>query len=235
VLKRTGAELTRSKADLEQFAYAASHDLQEPLRTMAGWGQLLEFYYRDQLDARANTLIAQAVIGATRMQTLIHYLLTYARMSTRDEPCESTDCGRLLKDVLANLAAAIEESGAVITCEPLPTVMAAPQQLLLVFQSLISNAMKFRGQQPPAIHIGVQRQDGEWVFTVRDNGIGIEPQCHERVFQMFQRLHTQQEYPGTGIGLAMCQKIVIRHGGCIWMTSQLGKGATFAFTLPDQR
>jgi PAS domain S-box-containing protein len=235
VLQRTVAELTRSNADLQQFAYAASHDLQEPIRAVAGSVQLLELSYGDQLDARAHELITHAVTGASRMQTLIHDLLTYARVSTRREPLQSTDCECLLKKVLANLAMVIAESGAVVTCEPLPTVLADPLQLLLVLQNLISNAIKFRSQLPPAIHLGVQRHGTEWVFTVCDNGIGIEPQYFERIFQIFQRLHTRQAYPGTGMGLAICQKIVERHGGRIWVTSQAGKGATFAFTLPDRR
>jgi PAS domain S-box-containing protein len=232
-LQRTSAELARSNADLEQFAYAASHDLQEPLRGVAGCVQLLEQYYSAQLDDRAHELIAHAVAGVTRMQRLIHDLLAYSRVRTHEESFEPVDCARLLQDVLANLAVAIRENQVCITHDALPTVMADPTQLLQVFQNLLGNAIKFRSAQPPAIHIGAARHHDTWVFSVHDNGIGIAPQYAERIFVIFQRLHTRARYPGTGIGLALCKKIVERHGGRIWVESEPGKGATFFFTIPE--
>jgi PAS domain S-box-containing protein len=233
-LRQTAAELAQSNAELAQFAYVASHDLQEPLRAVAGCVQLLQQRYRDQLDAHAHELIAHAVAGATRMHTLIQDLLAYSRVGTRGKSLQPTDCAAVLNDVLANLEVSIRESGAVVTAAPLPTVMADPAQLRQVFQNLIGNALKFRGEEPPQIHIGVERQGGEWVLAVGDNGIGIDPQYFERIFQVFQRLHTRREYAGSGIGLAICKKIVERHGGRIWITSEPGKGATFFFTIVDR-
>lgn len=234
VLRHTAAELARSNADLQQFAYAASHDLQEPLRGVAGCVQILARDYHDQLDARAHELIAHTVAGATRMQTLINDLLAYSRISTQTQPYAQVNCAQLLQDVQANLAVAIQESQASVTHGPLPTIMADTTQLLQVFQNLLSNALKFRSTQPPVIHIGAEHRDGTWVFAVRDNGMGIAPQYAERIFIIFQRLHTRSRYPGTGIGLALCKKIIERHGGHIWVESELGKGATFFFTIPDQ-
>jgi len=234
-LQQYAQELTRSNADLEQFAYVASHDLQEPLRAVVGFLQLLQQNYQGRFEARADEFIRHAVEGATRMRTLINDLLEYSRVSTRGGAFTPTDCPSVVQQVLANLKVAIEESGAVVTHDSLPTVLADATQLLQVFQNLLSNALKFRGDQPPAIHIGVEPHDGAWRFAIRDNGIGIEPQYAARVFEIFQRLHTRREYPGTGIGLALCKKIVERHGGRIWVESELGKGAMFAFTLPDRR
>jgi PAS domain S-box-containing protein len=233
-LRHTAAELVQSNAELAQFAYVASHDLQEPLRAVAGCVQLLQQRYREQLDAHAHELIAHAVAGATRMHTLIQDLLAYSRVGTRHEPLQPTDCAMVLKDALADLEVSIRESRAVVTAAQLPTVMADPAQLRQVLQNLIGNALKFRGEEPPYIHIGVERQGGEWVLVVGDNGIGIDPQYFERIFQMFQRLHTQREYTGSGIGLAICKKIVERHGGRIWVTSEPGKGTTFSFSIPDR-
>ena len=230
-LRRIAAELIRSNADLEQFAYAASHDLQEPLRAVTGCVQLLQQRYTGQLDSRADELIRHTVDGATRMQALITDLLAYARVTTRSTPFVPVDCTTVLDQALANLRVAIAESGAVVTHDPLPTVPADATQLLQLLQNLISNAIKFRREAPPAIHIGAERQASAWLLTVRDNGIGLEPQFAERIFGLFQRLHTRQEYPGTGIGLAMCKKIVERHGGRMWVASELGQGATFCFTL----
>jgi signal transduction histidine kinase len=232
-LRQTAAELAQSNAELAQFAYVASHDLQEPLRAVAGGVQLLQQRYRDQLDGRAHELIAHAVAGAARMHTLIQDLLEYSRVGIRGESLQPTDCAVVLKDALANLEVSIRESGAVITAVPLPSVMADPAQLQQVFQNLIGNALKFRGEAPPYVRIGVERQDGAWVFAVCDNGIGIHPQYFERIFQVFQRLHTRRKYDGSGIGLAICKKIVERHGGRIWVTSEPGKGATFSFSVPD--
>jgi light-regulated signal transduction histidine kinase (bacteriophytochrome) len=234
-LQRTARELACSNADLEQFAYTASHDLQEPLRAVVECLQLLQQGDTEQLDTRAQELIQHAIEGSVRMRTLINSLLAYARLGTHDNPFAPADCETVLQEALANLRMVIEESGAVVTHDPLPTVWADATQLLQVFQNLLGNALKFRGAKPPAIHIGVTHTADAWVFAVRDNGIGIEPQYAERVFVIFQRLHTRAEYPGTGIGLALCKKIVERHGGRIWVESELGRGATFCFTIPDHR
>lgn len=233
-LAQKAQELARSNADLEHFAYVASHDLQEPLRMVRSYLQLLERRYKEQLDADAREFIAYAVDGATRMQNLISALLSYSRVGTRGKPFEPTDCSMVLERVLDNLKVAIEESNAVVTHDPLPTVMADNVQLAQVFQNLIGNAVKFHGERPPAVHVGAQRGKGEWIFSVRDNGIGIDPQHFERIFLIFQRLHSQDEYPGAGIGLAVCKKIVERHGGRIWVESQPGAGSTFYFTIPDR-
>ncbi|HEX9926786.1 MAG TPA: PAS domain S-box protein [Anaerolineae bacterium] len=233
-LRQTAAELARSNAELEQFAYIASHDLQEPLRAVAGTVQLLQQRYAGRLDARADEFIEHAVEGATRMQTLINDLLVFSRVATRGQPFQPIDCPTVLSAALANLAVSIQESGAVITHDPLPTVIADATQLTQLLQNLISNAIKFRGDEAPVIHLGVEHKKDEWLLTIGDNGIGMEAQYFERIFAIFQRLHTRREYPGTGIGLAMCKKIVERHGGRIWVESELDHGSTFYFTLPDR-
>ena len=233
-LARQTADLARSNADLEKFAYVASHDLQEPLRTVASYTKLLERRYRGRLDRDADEFIAYAVDGAVRMQRLIDDLLAYSRVGTRGKSFEPTDCEAVLDRALANLRVAIEESGAVVTREPLPTLMADGAQLAQVFQNLIGNAIKFRAPEPPEIHVSAARGDGEWVVAIRDNGIGFDPADAERIFMVFQRLHSHAEYPGTGMGLAICRKIVERHGGRIWVESEPGKGATFRFTVPDR-
>jgi signal transduction histidine kinase len=224
-------ELARSNAELEQFAYVASHDLQEPLRMIASYVQLLERRYKDKLDSDANDFIGFAVDGAKRMQSLINDLLTYARIGTRGKPFVPVDSGKILGAAIANLKMAIEESGAAVEHEALPTVSADGTQLMALFQNLVGNAIKFRSTSPPRVRVAAKHGDGVWTFSVEDNGIGIDPQYWERAFLLFQRLHTRKEYPGTGIGLAVCKKIVERHGGRIWVQSELGRGATFYFTI----
>jgi signal transduction histidine kinase len=231
-LEQSLAELARSNSDLQQFAYVASHDLQEPLRMVASYTQLLAKRYKGKLDKDADEFVAFAVNGANRMQALIQDLLAFARVDTQGQHFEPTSLEALLGYALDNLKGGIEESGAVLTHDPLPTVMADERQGLHLLQNLLSNAIKFRKQDPPLVHISAEKRDRNWLFSVRDNGIGIDPQYAERIFVIFQRLHTNAEYPGTGIGLSICKKIVERHGGRIWMESQLGQGATFLFTLP---
>ncbi|MGH8606848.1 MAG: sensor histidine kinase [Gammaproteobacteria bacterium] len=221
----------RSNAELEQFAYVASHDLQEPLRMVASYLQLLERRYQGRLDADAHEFIGYAVDGAKRMQVLINDLLAYSRVTTRRQPLVPVDCEAVLKATLADLGRAIAETGATVTHGPLPKVSGDPIQLGQLFQNLIGNALKFRGKEPPEVRIEAAEHPSEWVFSVRDNGIGIEPQYAERVFVIFERLHGPGRYPGTGIGLAICKKIVARHGGRIWVESQPGQGATFYFTI----
>ena len=231
-LERTVAELKRSNAELEQFAYVASHDLQEPLRMVASYTQLLAKRYKGKLDSDADEFIGYAVDGATRMQRLIQDLLTYSRVTAQGNVFERVDCDRLLKEALSNVRLAIEESRASVTHGSLPTVIADGAQLSQLFQNLIGNAIKFRGEEAPWVHVSAERRSDEWLFSVRDNGIGVDPQYADRIFVIFQRLHDREEYPGTGIGLAVCKKIVERHGGRIGVASQLGQGATFYFTLP---
>ena len=234
-LAHTVAELARSNADLAQFASVASHDLQEPLRAVAGCVELLQRRCHDKLDAQAAEWIRLTVEGAKRMQSLIRDLLAYSRVGSRGKSFEPTDAGAALELALVNLATAIRESGAVITHDPLPSLTADPTQLAQLFQNLIGNALKFCKERSPEIHVGARPEGGGWTFSVRDNGFGIEPQYRERIFVIFQRLHTRTEYPGTGIGLAICQRMVERHGGRIWVESEPGKGSTFYFTIPTDR
>jgi chemotaxis family two-component system sensor kinase Cph1 len=224
-------ELARSNRELEQFAYVASHDLQEPLRMVASYTQLLARRYKDKLDEDANEFIHYAVDGAMRMQALINDLLTISRVGTRGKPLQPCESGLSLEHALINLRMAIEETGAEVTHDPMPRVMADVSQLTQLLQNLIGNAIKFHGGEKPRIHIGAQRRGHDWVISVKDNGIGIAPEFFERIFVIFQRLHGKQEYPGTGIGLAVCKKIVERHGGTIWVESEPDQGATFLFTL----
>jgi len=231
-LKQTLAELKRSNTELEQFAYVISHDLQEPLRMVSSYVQLLERRYKGRLDSDADEFIAYAVDGATRMRKIINDLLDYSRVTTRGKPFKPTNCKAVLDRTLANLRMAIEEYGAVVTHDPLPTVMADDVQLVQLFQNLIGNAVKFHGEEPPRVHVSAEQKGNEWVFSVRDNGIGIDLEYAERIFQIFQRLHSRTEYRGTGIGLAICKRIVERHGGRIWVDSQPVEGSTFYFTIP---
>lgn len=231
-LRRQAEELARSNADLEQFAYVASHDLQEPLRMVGIYTQLFTRRYH-HLDADAEECIGYVLEGVQRMQLLIEDLLAYSRVGTRGQAFAPTDCQATVSRVLANLQAAIQEAGGVVTFDPLPTVMSDVVQLTQVFQNLIGNAIKFhRKDEPPRVHLSVVRKGAEWVFAVRDNGIGIDPKYADRIFVIFQRLHTRAEYPGTGIGLAICKKIVERHGGRMWLDSRPGDGTTFYFTIP---
>lgn len=229
------AELARSNADLAQFGYVASHDLQEPLRTVASCVQLLQKRYGKQLDAGADEFIAHAVAGAKRMETIINDLLTYSRVGTEARPPEHTDCGAVLANVLANLALAIKESGAQVTHATLPVVDVDPSQLTQVFQNLIANAIKFRASQPPCIHISADFHEEVWTLSIADNGIGIDPQYFDRIFEVFERLHTREEYHGNGIGLAICKKIIERHGGRLWVESQPDQGSIFRFSLPTKQ
>lgn len=228
-------ELSCSNAELQQFAYVASHDLQEPLRMITSYTKLLERRYKDKLDSNANEYIAFAVDGAMRMQQLINDLLAYSRVTSRCRNFEPVNCTEVFNRVAKNLKIAIEESGAAITHEHLPVVMADPSQLTQLFQNLIGNALKFRGEAPPRVHISAEKKESEWIFSVSDNGIGIDPQYYDRIFIVFQRLHGKEDYPGSGIGLSICKKIVERHSGRIWLKSEQGKGATFYFSLPVRK
>jgi signal transduction histidine kinase len=235
-LEHYAAELERSNKELQQFAYVASHDLQEPLRMVSNYVQLLERRCKDQLDDDAKDFVAFAADGAKRMQQLIDDLLAYSRIETCGKPFGTTDSSVVLENALANLAVAIEETGAVVTHDPLPTVMADETQLTRAFQNLISNAIKFRKNgEKPSVHVSAKEVNVQWLFSVHDNGIGIDPEHHERIFIIFQRLHTRDEYPGTGIGLAVCKRIVERHGGSIWVESEPDQGSTFYFTIPQYR
>ncbi|MGD0171844.1 MAG: PAS domain S-box protein [Halobacteriota archaeon] len=231
-LDSTLADLKRSNAELEQFAYVTSHDLQEPLRMITSYIQLIEEDYKGKLGAGADQYIAFAVEGAKRMHTLINDLLAYSRVGTRGEPFVPTSMSGALSAAIANLEVAIEENQAVVTHDRLPTVFGDESQLVQLFQNLLGNAIKFRSDDPPMIHVGVEETKDDWVFSVRDNGIGIDMKYAERIFAVFQRLHAREDYPGTGIGLAVVKKIVERHGGRVWVESEPAKGSTFIFTLP---
>ena len=230
-LLKSNQELARSNAELEQFAYVASHDLQAPLATIASYAQLLEKRYKDQLDSKASKFIDNIVHGCTRMQTLIDDLLEYSRVGRSRKPFQLTDCNHAVEQALANLQGAIRETQAVVTVSELPAVMGDISQLVQLFQNLVGNSIKYRHDAPPVVHITACKQEKDWLFSVSDNGIGIATQHQARIFQIFQRLHTQKEYSGTGIGLAICQKIVERHGGYIWVESKPGQGSTFYFTV----
>jgi PAS domain S-box-containing protein len=233
-LQRTTAELERSNSDLDQFASAVSHDLKEPLRAVAGYASLLQGRCAGRFDEKADAFLAGAVDGAERMRRLIDDLLSYARVGTRGRELAPVDAETAFAIAVENLTATLEESGAVLTHDPLPTVRSDQTQLAQLFQNLVANAARFRGAAAPRIHLGAAREPGAWRFWVRDNGIGLEPRHRERVFEIFQRLHSRSAYPGTGIGLAICKRIVERHGGRIWVDSEPGAGATFWFTIPDQ-
>ncbi|HVV23412.1 MAG TPA: ATP-binding protein, partial [Pseudonocardiaceae bacterium] len=227
-------DLQRSNSELEQFAYVASHDLQEPLRKVASFCQLLQRRYAGQLDERADQYIEFAVDGAKRMQVLINDLLAFSRVGRIVRDRVATSCDSLLAQAKANLSEAIEQAGATVEAGELPVVLAEAPLLTAVFQNLLSNALKFHGDDPPHVTVTARRADdpGFWLFSVTDNGIGIDPEYAERIFVIFQRLHGKEVYPGTGIGLAMCRKIIEYHGGTIWLDTTVDTGARFCFTLP---
>ena len=225
-------ELARSNAELEQFAYAASHDLREPLRMIASYTELLARGYKGKLDADADDLIGFTTDGVNRMTGLIDGLLAYSRLTTRKGAIVPTDIGRCFQEAKNNLKVVIEESGARIDCEPLPTLPADGVQIMQLFQNLLSNAMVYRAQRLPQISVRATEEPEQWVFAVADNGIGIEEQYFERIFVIFQRLHAREQYPGMGMGLTICKKVVQRHGGRIWVESKTGEGSTFYFSLP---
>ena len=240
--ERTGAalaqqarSLARSNEELQQFAYVASHDLREPLRKVRSYTELLQRRYEGQLDAKADKYITYIVDGATRMQTLVTDLLTYSRVGKEALSLVATDLNVVLNRILVDLEETIQESGTIVTHDPLPTVAADSSQMVQLLQNLLTNAIKFCRQETPRVHFTAERKDDVWVFAVEDNGIGIEPQYIERIFIIFQRLHTIREYPGTGIGLSICKKIVENHNGRIWVESKFGQGTTFYFTLPTMK
>ena len=237
-LEELTQELRRSNTELEQFAYIASHDLQEPLRTVTSAIGLLQSWYKGKFGAEADTFIGYAVDGTKHMQQLIKDLLAYSRVTSRGESFAPVRCEGILMQVLDDLKTTIEESGVKITLPEgtMPIVMGDRTQLVQLFQNLIANAIKFRSEQRPEVQIGVKRdaKRNRWQFSIKDNGIGMDMQYADKVFTIFQRLHTTEEYPGTGLGLALCRKIVERHGGEIWVESELGKGSTFYFTMPFQ-
>jgi PAS domain S-box-containing protein len=228
-LKNTSEKLARSNAELREFAYAASHDLQEPLRMISSYVKLLEKRYKGKLDEKADTFIGFIVDGAKRMYEVIKDLLEYSQVEMQGKMFGPTDFSSALEQALSALKSPIEESDAVITHDALPTLMADASQIVRLFQNLISNAIKFHGVK---VHVSAEQKENEWVFSVSDNGIGIDPQFTKRIFAIFQRLHTREEYPGTGIGLTISARIVERHGGKIWVESAQGKGSTFYFTIP---
>jgi light-regulated signal transduction histidine kinase (bacteriophytochrome) len=232
-LQHQTEELTRSNADLEQFAYVASHDLQEPLRMVASYTQLLAETSRDKLDRDARQFIDYAVDGALRMQRLISDLLAYSRLGRGDIRMTDLELDDVMTQATKNLEVALAESGARIVCDRLPTVRGNASQLTQLFQNLIGNAIKFRGAEPPEVEVRVRQTDGAYELAVRDNGIGFDPKYAAKIFVIFQRLHARGRYPGTGIGLAVCKKIVEHHGGRIWVESAPGRGTTFFFTVPD--
>ncbi|MEW5747085.1 MAG: PAS domain S-box protein [Nitrospirota bacterium] len=234
--ERLLGDLQRSNKELEQFAYVASHDLQEPLRMVASYVQLLEKKYRGKLDTQADKYIHFAADGALRMQKLIEGLLAYSRITRKGAAFGPVDTNTVFSQAVKNLTAAVQESHAEVTKDDLPIVSGDELQLVQLFQNLIGNAIKYRKPDtPPAVHVSARKEGREWVFSVRDNGIGISPEYHDRIFLLFQRLHSREEYPGTGIGLALCKRIVERHHGRIWVESAPGEGATFFFTIPERR
>lgn len=234
-LAKQAEELARSNAELEQFAYVASHDLQEPLRMVGSYTQLLARRYKGKLGADADDFIHYAVDGANRMQTLINDLLAYSRVLRQGKPMALVSARDIFDTAVQNLHKAIEESGAEVTCGELPVIHGDQTQMIQLFQNLLGNGIKFRDDRRPEVRVEAERHGEHWRFSISDNGIGVDPQFSERIFVIFQRLHSRSEYPGTGIGLSICKRIVERHGGRIWVESQPGQGSTFQFTLPAPR
>ncbi|HEY9784487.1 MAG TPA: ATP-binding protein [Candidatus Obscuribacterales bacterium] len=226
------SELKRSNAELQHFAYIAAHDLREPLRTILSYISLLSQDNKDKLDDDSLENLSFIIEAAKRMQQMVTDLLSYARVQTHGKEFVPTDCNAVLKQASEALSLSAEEAGARITCGELPEIMADPNQIFQLFLNLLANAMKFRRDERPEVNISAERKNGHWLFAVNDNGIGFPMESSERIFQMFQRLHTSDEYEGTGVGLAICRRIVERHGGTMWAESELGKGATFYFTIP---
>lgn len=234
-LRRSNEALERSNMELQHFAYVASHDLQSPLRSISGFVQLLHEQYQNQLDAQAEDWIRRAVGSIQQMQALIRDLLAYSSVDARTRPFEETDFQEVFDDAVEALNASIQDSGAMVTCDSLPVVLGDRWQLVQLMQNLLGNALIYRrNSHPPAVHVSATRQGTEWVFSVRDDGIGIDPKYHERIFEIFRRLHDQQEYPGTGIGLAICRRVVQGHGGRIWLESEPGRGSIFYFSIPER-
>lgn len=234
-LKEYAENLKRSNEDLERFAYVASHDLREPLRMVTSFSQLLERNYKGRMDPDADEFIHYIVEGGTRMEMLVNDLLDYSRVTSTGKPLASVETDTAVNCAIRNLSSAITESKAEISVDPLPIVMGDLTQLTLVFQNLLANAIKFRADKTPVVHIGSVKMGDKWIFSVHDNGIGIDPAYHEKIFEIFQRLHNRGQYSGTGIGLAICKRIIERHGGRIWVESEEGKGSTFFFTIPVER
>ena len=231
-LKRISEELARSNAELKDFAYIASHDLKKPLQSIESFANLLARRYKGKLDAKADEFISYIVEGVQRLQILIKDLLEYSQIETKAKNIKPTDCSFIVEEAMSNLKTAMDESNAVVTYNKLPTIMSDPQQIISLFQNLIDNAIKFRSNKAPRVRISADRKGNEWIFSIRDNGIGIDPENFEKIFVMFQRLHGSADFPGTGIGLSICKKIIERHGGRIWVESDPGKGATFFFVIP---
>lgn len=227
--------LQRSNHELEQFAYVASHDLQEPLRIITSFAELLHRRFHHVLDERGAKHMSYVIDGTKRMQGLINDLLALSRLNLERRPHAPVDCSTLIDDVLQTLEVLVEERGARITRDPLPTIIAEPQRFRQVFQNLIANALKFHGEKPPQIHIGARHAGHEWILSIADNGIGIPRNQLENIFAIFKRVHSRQEYPGSGIGLAIVRKIVHQHGGRVWVESEEGKGSTFYFSVPDKQ
>jgi PAS domain S-box-containing protein len=225
--------LEQSNVELKQFAYVASHDLQSPLRSISGFVQLLQLEYEGKLDEQAQDWIRRTVHSIEQMQTLIRDLLSYSRVDARSRPFTQIPFVEIVNDALTLLDSSIHDSGAQVTWDTLPVIMGDRSQLVQLVQNLIGNGLNYRGDQPPRIHVSAERRGAEWMFSVRDNGIGIDPKYHEQIFEIFKRLHDQKEYPGTGIGLAVCRRVVNRHGGKIWVESEPGHGSTFCFTISE--
>jgi light-regulated signal transduction histidine kinase (bacteriophytochrome) len=232
-LRERVEDLARSNRELEQFAYVSSHDLQEPLRVISGYIGLLQQRSRGKLDLESEQFMEQAIQAAARLQAMIRDLLAYARLGSMPTPATTVDAEGAFQTAVENLDRAIADASATITHDPLPLVLAEDGQIVQVFQNLIANAIKFRSANPPRVHVSAKRVGDDWEFSIKDNGIGMDPKYQDRVFVIFQRLHGRDRYPGTGIGLAICKKIVERHGGRIWYESEgEGRGTTFHFTIP---